>query len=101
MRGKEERSNKHTQGSHKQTTSTPKAVTFPHVHVWLYIYNIIYERDGLYSLSVLRGLLLQTWFDKTPLGKKRKKAAQGDEGDAGAKGKGKGKGKKGKKAKKG
>jgi SpoVK/Ycf46/Vps4 family AAA+-type ATPase len=36
----------------------------------------------------------KVWFDKTPLGKKRKKAAQGDDADAGAKGK---KGKKGKK----
>ena len=41
---------------------------------------------------------LQNWYAKTPLGKKRAKAAQGDEDD-GAKGKGKG-GKKGKKGKK-
>ena len=39
--------------------------------------------------------ILQVWFEKTPLGKKRKKAAQGDDEDAGAK-----KGKKGKKGKK-
>ena len=39
-------------------------------------------------------LFPQVWFEKTPLGKKRKKAAQGDEPDAGAK-----LGKKGKKGK--
>lgn len=35
----------------------------------------------------------QTWYEKTPLGKKRAKAAKGDDDDGGGK---KGKGKKGK-----
>ena len=44
-------------------------------------------------------VVLQSWYAKTPLGKKRAKAAQGDdEDDKGGKGKG-GKGKKGKKKK--
>ena len=47
-------------------------------------------------------LILQGWYSKTPLGKKRAKAAQGDEEDAGGKGGKGGKGKKGgKKGKKG
>ena len=48
-----------------------------------------------FHCSVYLFLVMQTWFEKTPLGKKRKKAAQGDDADAGAK-----KGKKGKKGKK-
>ena len=36
---------------------------------------------------------LQVWYEKTPLGKKRAKAAKGGD-DGGGKGKGKGKGKK-------
>ena len=43
--------------------------------------------------------MVQIWFDKTPLGKKRAKLAKGDEEEDGGKGK-KGKGKKGKGKKK-
>ena len=55
-----------------------------------------------YSIFKRSCLILQGWYSKTPLGKKRAKAAQGDEEDAGGKGGKGGKGKKGgKKGKKG
>lgn len=47
--------------------------------------------EGIYHNMCL--FCIQAWFEKTPLGKKRKKAAEGDDGDTAAKGK-KGKGKK-------
>lgn len=60
----------------------------------------VYKKvQSITSVSILFVFLLQGWYAKTPLGKKRAKAAQADEdGDGGGKG---GKGKKGKKGKKG
>ncbi len=65
-------------------------------------YRIIEKHN---SSDNLLCLLLQAWYAKTPLGKKRAKAAQGDEEDGGGGkggkgGKGKKGGKKGKKGKK-
>ena len=51
----------------------------------------------MFTVNQFNLILFQTWYGKTPLGKKRAKAAQGDDDDGG-KGK-KGKGKKGKKKK--
>ena len=51
-----------------------------------------------FVISALSVFILQTWYEKTPLGKKRAKAAKGGDDDDGGKGK-KGKGKKGKKKK--
>ena len=56
------------------------------------------ERGGPGDMAMRNAVVLfvlQTWFGKTPLGKKRSKAAQGDDADTGAK-----KAKKGKKGKK-
>ena len=97
---RDEREGRKKQARSNKQQAHPRQSLF-HMYMCGCIYIILYMCEMVCTLSVLRGLLLQTWFDKTPLGKKRKKAAQGDEGDAGAKGKGKGKGKKGKKGKKG
>lgn len=54
-------------------------------------------RRHLTSIKKTHTAHIQKWYGKTPLGKKRAKAAKGDEDDGGAKGKGKkgkGKGKK-------
>ena len=52
-----------------------------------------------YSSSVTFPPHAQVWWAKTPLGKKRAKAAKGDDDDGGGKKGKKGKGKKGKKKK--
>lgn len=55
--------------------------------------------DMEYSSSVTFPPHAQVWWAKTPLGKKRAKAAKGDDDDGGGKKGKKGKGKKGKKKK--
>ena len=47
----------------------------------------------MFALSLVLNNAPQAWYEKTPLGKKRTKAAKGDDDDGGGK---KGKGKKGK-----
>ena len=64
----------------------------------MYVEKKLFKQKDIFSFSTFSIFpRFQTWYAKTPLGKKRAKAAQGDEEDD--KGKGKGQGKKGKKKK--